>query len=307
MGKATLTASIHRFGFGVRYGILSRTLNPEPRTLLRTIYQCVLRHDLPWQAGNFKSGWLVILALAVGWGAAFASAADEPPSDLAKIVATMEQVMRGDASYSEMTMRIVRPRYEREISLRAWQLNRKYTMILVTSPARDRGTAFLLRENNVWTYDPRIDRTTRLPSSMMAQPWMGSDFTNDDLVRDSDTIDDYTHELLRTEDVDGRTAYVIRMVPKPDRPIVWGKVKMWICVKDFLQLRVENYDQRDQRINTMILDRITRFNDREIPSRITVAPEDTENERTILLYEKIDFDVDLDESFFTQRNMQRLP
>ncbi len=250
---------------------------------------------------------LTILALTAGWGAAFALTAEEPPPDPAQIVAKMEQVMRGDASYSEMTMRIVRPRYEREISLQAWQLNRQYTMILVTAPARDRGTAFLLRENNVWTYDPRIERTTRLPSSMMAQSWMGSDFTNDDLVRDSDTIDDYTHELLRTEEIAGRTAYVVRMVPKPDRPIVWGKVKMWICAKDFLQLRVENYDQRDQRVNTMILDRITRFNDRDIPSRITVAPEGKENERTVLLYDALDFDVELDESFFTQRNMQRLP
>ncbi len=247
-----------------------------------------------------------ILTLA-GLGTAIISQAGNTKPDPARIVADMEQVMRGDASYAEMTMRIVRPRYEREVSLRAWQLKRKYTMILVTSPARDRGTAFLLRENNVWTYDPRIDRTTRLPSSMMAQPWMGSDFTNDDLVRDSDTIEDYTHELLRTEEVDGRTAYVIRMVPKPDRPIVWGKVKMWICVDDFLQLRVENYDQRDQRVNTMILDRITRFKDREIPSRITVAPEDKENERTVLIYDALDFDVELDETFFTQRNMQRVP
>ena len=204
-------------------------------------------------------------------------------------------------------MRIVRPRFEREIALRAWMLGRQYTMIGVTAPARDQGTAFLLRERNVWTYDPRIDRTTRLPSSMLAQPWMGSDFTNDDLVRDSDTVDDYTHELLRTETYEGRPSYVVRMVPKPDRPIVWGKVKMWICKTDYLQLRVEFFDQRDQLVNTMRLDEITRFGDREVPARITVVPADKTDHQTVLRYQKLDFSVELDEAFFTQRNMRRLP
>ncbi len=167
--------------------------------------------------GQVMRRFSALLALA-GWNAGFVAAAVEPQPDPSQIVAKMEQVMRGDASYSEMTMRIVRPRFEREISLRAWQLNRRYTMILVTSPARDRGTAFLLREHNVWTYD-----------------------------------------------------------------------------------------QRDQRVNTMILDRITRFGNRDLPSRITVTPEDKPNEHTLLLYEKIDFEVELDASFFTQRNMQRVP
>lgn len=245
------------------------------------------------------------LTAIIGILAVIATCAAGAALDPARIVATMEDVMRGDASYAEMSMRIVRPRYERDVALRAWQLERKYSMIQVTAPARDQGTAFLLRDNNVWTYDPRIDRTTRLPSSMMAQPWMGSDFTNDDLVRDSDTVDDYTHELLRVEDVGDRRCYVIRMIPKPDRPIVWGQVKMWICKQDYLQLRIENYDQRKQRVNTITLDQITRFGDREVPARITVSPEGKDDERTVLQYETLDFEVDLDASFFTQRNMQR--
>ncbi len=247
---------------------------------------------------------LAALALTGGIAATGALAA-EPAPDPAAIVARMEQTMRGDASYAEMTMRIVRPRFEREISLRAWQLGRNRSLIRVTAPARDQGTAFLLRDKNVWTYDPRIERTTRLPSSMMAQPWMGSDFSNDDLVRDTDTVEDYTHELLRTEPMGDRTVHVVRMVPKPDRPIVWGQVKMWICAKDSLQLRVENFDQRNRLVNTMVLDRIVRFGDRELPSRITVTPEDKENEQTVLLYDKLDFDIELDDTFFTQRNMRR--
>ena len=158
--------------------------------------------------------------------------------DPAEIIHEMEQVMRGNSSYAEMTMRIVRPRYEREVSMRAWELERTYSMIIITAPARDEGTAYLMREDDIWNYDPNIDRTTRMPSSMMAQSWMGSDFTNDDLVRDTDPLEDYEHKLLRTEEYEGHECYVIEMIPKPDTPIVWGKVKMWISVDEKLQLRV---------------------------------------------------------------------
>ena len=226
--------------------------------------------------------------------------------DPAEILDNMDYAMRGNSSYAEMTMTIERPRYTREVYMKSWILGRDHSMILITAPSRDQGTAYLMRGSDIWNYDPRIDRTTRMPSSMMAQSWMGSDFTNDDLVRDSDLVEDYRHELLRTEEYQGRECYVIEMVPKPDTPIVWGKVRMWISTEDYLQLRVENYDQRDELVNTMELDQITRFGDREIPARITVIPADTDNERTIMTYQEMDFDIDIDEGFFTQRNMQRV-
>ncbi len=228
---------------------------------------------------------------------------EEP--DAAQIIDRMEKVMRGDSSYAEMTMRIERPRYQREVSMRSWLKGRDYSMIVITAPARDRGTAYLMRENDIWNFDPRIERTIRLPSSMMAQSWMGSDFTNDDLVRDSNLIDDYEHRLLRTEAYQDRECYVIEMIPRPDTPIVWGKVKMWISEDDYLQLRVENYDQQGELVNTMTLDQIKMLGGREIPSRITVVPADKDDERTILTYDKLEFDIDIDAGFFTQANMQR--
>jgi len=225
--------------------------------------------------------------------------------DPAEIIDRMEQIMRGNSNYAEMTMRIERPRYQREVSMRSWMYGRDYSMIIITAPSRDEGTAYLMRENDIWNYDPRIDRTIRLPSSMMAQSWMGSDFTNDDLVRDTDIVEDFEHEILRTEEYDGRNAYVIRLIPKPDTPIVWGKVKMWICTDTYIQLRVENYDQQDELVNTMKLDEIRDMGDREIPTRITVVPADKDNERTILVYEKLEFGIDISRRFFTQENMQR--
>lgn len=223
-----------------------------------------------------------------------------------EIIERMEEVMRGDSQYAEMTMRIVRPRYEREVSMRSWLKGRDHSLILITAPARDEGTAFLMRGSDIWNYDPRIDRTTRLPSSMMAQSWMGSDFTNDDLVRDSDLVEDFEHELLRTEEYDDFDTYVIEMIPKPDTPIVWGKVKLWIDVDDYMQLRIENYDQRDRLVNTMKFDQIEQFGDRRVPTRISVVPADKDDERTVLTYQKIEFDIDIDEDFFSRANMQRL-
>ena len=224
----------------------------------------------------------------------------------AEILERSEEMMRGDSQYAEMTMRIERPRYNREVSMRSWLKGRDYSLILITAPARDDGTVFLMRENDIWNYDPRIDRTTRLPSSMMAQSWMGSDFTNDDLVRDSDIVDDFEHQILRTEEYNGYEAYVIELLPKPDTPIVWGKVQMWISTEDYIQLRIENYDQRDRLVNTMELTDIEQFGDRKIPTTITVIPADKENERTILTYQKLEFDIDIDEAFFSRANMQRV-
>ncbi|TVQ99462.1 MAG: outer membrane lipoprotein-sorting protein [Desulfovibrionales bacterium] len=237
----------------------------------------------------------------------FCLAASSPvhADDPTDIIQRMEQVMRGDSSYAEMAMTIQRPRFSREMAMRAWMLGRDYSMILITAPARDAGTGYLMRQDSIWNYDPRIDRTVRLPSSMMAQSWMGSDFTNDDLVRDTDPVNDFDHELLGREEYQGREALVIRMIPKPGTPIVWGKVEMWICQDTFIQLRVENFDQQNELVNTMKLNEIRRFGDREIPSRITVIPAGKDNEQTVLEYQKIEFDIEISDRFFTQENMQR--
>jgi outer membrane lipoprotein-sorting protein len=233
-------------------------------------------------------------------------APDVQAQDPAEIIERMENVMRGDSQFAEMTMTIERPRYNREVSMRSWLKGRDHSLILITAPARDNGTVFLMRDNDIWNYDPRIDRTTRLPSSMMAQSWMGSDFTNDDLVRDTDLVEDFDHQILRTEEYNGYDCYVIEMIPKPGTPIVWGKVLVWISTEEYIQLRVENYDQRNELVNTMELTEISTFGDRQIPTRITVTPADKQNERTILTYQTIEFDIDVDYDFFSRANMQRV-
>lgn len=246
---------------------------------------------------------LILILLVLAFMPRLVTAA-EP--DATAIIEKMTAAMYGDSSYAEMVMRIERPRYTREIALRAWAKDRNYSLIFITAPARDRGTVYLMRERDIWTYDPRIDRITRLPSSMLAQSWMGSDFSNDDLIRDSDPVRDYQHQLLGKEDYQGDEAYVIDMVPRPDTPIVWGRVRVWVSSRNYLQLRAEHYDQRDELVNTMTFEQIARFGERDVPTRMTVIPADKQNERTILTYQDVSFDIEIDDDFFSRATMQRL-
>jgi outer membrane lipoprotein-sorting protein len=226
--------------------------------------------------------------------------------DAAEIIERMEEMMRGESSEADMTMTIERPRYTRDISLRAWALGEDYSLILITAPARDQGTTYLKRHNEIWNYVPNIDRTIKMPPSMMSQSWMGSDFTNDDLVRESSTVEDYEHRILQEEEYNGRDAWVLELIPKPDTPIVYGKVLMWVDKEHYIQLKVENYDQRGELANTIEFSEIGEMGDRIFPARMVLTPADKPDQRTILVYKKLDFDVDLSESFFSQQNMRRV-
>ena len=231
------------------------------------------------------------------------SALAQNPRDLIK---QMEDNMRGDASYQEMTMQTVRPRYTREITLKAWSLGDDYSLIFVTAPARDKGTAFLKRGNEMWNYVPNIDRTVKMPPSMMSQSWMGSDFSNDDLVRGVSTVDDYTHSLLRTEEMDGHQCYVIEMVPKPEAPVVFEKVVYWISKKHYLPVKLENYDELGDLVSTINFKEIKNLGGRNIPTVIEMIPEGKLGQKTVLTTHKADYSVSLNQNFFSIQNLTNI-
>jgi len=223
-----------------------------------------------------------------------------------EIIREMEDLMRGESSRAEVTMRIERPRYNRDITMKTWALGDDFSMILITAPARDEGTTFLQRRNEIWNYQPSIDRTIKMPPSMMSQSWMGSDFTNEDLVRESSMIDEYEHRILREEEYNGYDTWVLELIPKPDTPVVWGKVLIWVEKENYMQLRIENFGQRDELANTVELSEIKEMDGRQIPTRMVMIPADKEDQRTIMTYNRIEFNVGLEESFFTQQNMRRV-
>ena len=139
------------------------------------------------------------------------------------IITQAEEKLRGNSSRSSMTITIVRPSWTREITTTSWSYGTDYALIYISDPARDAGTVFLKRDKEIWNWQPSIERTIKLPPSMMMQSWMGSDFTNDDLVRESSIVNDYTHNFAGDTVILGRECYKIELVPKPDAAVVWGK------------------------------------------------------------------------------------
>lgn len=226
--------------------------------------------------------------------------------DATEIVRKMDQKMRGESLKAEIRMSIIRPGWERSVSMKSWSKGNEYSLILITAPARDEGTAFLKRGNEIWNWVPKVGRTIKMPPSMMMQSWMGSDFTNDDLVRESSVITDYTHALLGDSTIAGREAYKIEMIPKPDAPVVWEKVIVWITKDEYLELRAAFYDEHGSLINVMEGSEIREFDGRMLPSKMEMIPMDKKGHKTVLEYQAMDFNADIPERFFSVQNMRRV-
>ncbi len=224
-----------------------------------------------------------------------------------EIVKRSDEKMRGvESSIGEVKMTIVRPTWQREIQLKSWTKGTQYALILITAPARDRGTAFLKRGNEIWNWQPSIDRVIKLPPSMMGQSWMGSDFTNDDLVRESSLVDDFTHRLLGRETVDGRLCYKVELVSKPEAAVVWGKIVLWIDVEHFVQMKGEFFDEDGWLVNTIVSTKVGRMGGRVIPVVMEMIPADKPGHKTVLEQLSIEFDKPIPDSFFSIQNMKRI-
>ncbi len=160
--------------------------------------------------------------------------------DAKEIVRQADAHNRGKTLQGAMTLKIVRPEYTREISMHSWAKGTQYSLILITAPAKDKGTTYLKRVKEVWDWVPTLERTIKLPPSMMSQSWMGTDFTNDDLVKETSIVDDYDQTILGEEKIGDRICWKIQLIPKPSAAVVWSKVLMWIDKKDYLELKTES-------------------------------------------------------------------
>lgn len=226
--------------------------------------------------------------------------------DALSIVQEAHDKYRGRSNYTELKMTIVRPEWSREMEIRGWSKGEDYSLMLVTAPARDKGVGFLKRGKEIWNWQPRIDRAIKLPPSMMNQSWMGSDFTNDDLVQQSNLVTDFTHRKLGEEQLEGRVCHKIEMVPTRNAAIVWGKLITWIDRKDHMQLKTEFYDEEGFLVNTMTGSDIRNFDGEWLPARLEVVPADEPGHRTVVEHVKITFDVDLTDDFFSIQNLKRV-
>jgi len=223
------------------------------------------------------------------------------------IVRKADEKFNGEkSSFSVMSMKVIRPEWQRTIEFKTWTLGRDNALTLITAPAKEAGQTFLKRGSEMWSWNPSINRLIKLPPSMMSQGWMGSDYTNDDILRESSVVNDYIHEIVGEENIGGRLCYKINMTARENASIVWGKQIRWIDKKDFLVLRAELYDEDGYLVRTETGSDIKIMDGRTITSKIELVPEEEPENKTLLEIREIKFNIPVGESYFSQQNMKRV-
>jgi len=224
-----------------------------------------------------------------------------------EILKKSEEKIRGiESSYQEMMIKIIRPKWSKEMLMKGWSIGEDYFVSVVISPAKEKGTVFLKRENEVWNYIPSIERIIKLPPSMMMQNWMGTDFTNDDLVQRSSILNDYSNSIIGEESVGGLDCWIVELMPNENAPVVWGKLVMWIDKKDYMQLKTQFFDEYDELVSIMYGKSVKNFDGKKLPSIIEFIPLDEEGNKTIVERLVWEFDIYINKRFFMPSYMKNL-
>jgi outer membrane lipoprotein-sorting protein len=210
---------------------------------------------------------------------------------------------RGLSSYGEMTMTIHRPDWERSMSMRAWTQGEDRSLVRVTAPKKDRGNGTLIDDDNMWSYSPKINRVIKVPSSMMGQSWMGSDFSNKDISRVDDIIDQYEHSIVNQEELDGHTVYRIESIPHEDSAVVWGR-EMLTIRDDHVLLEHSFYDQDGELVKKLVSLEVAEMGGRVIATRQRMQKAEVADEWTEIVVATMEYDLDLRDSLFTLSNLR---
>lgn len=224
-----------------------------------------------------------------------------------EIITKADEKFNGEMSgYSLMSMTIIRPTWQRTVEFKSWSFEDDYALTLITAPAREKGQTFLKRGTEMWSWNPAISRLIKLPPSMMSQGWMGSDYTNDDILRESSVVDDYTHSIEGEEEIDGSNCYKIKLTAKDDAEVLWGHQLWWVDKKEFIVLKAELYDEDGYLVRTERGTDLRTMDGRFIPTTIELVPADEEGRKTVLKILEVKFNLKLEESFFSQQNMKSI-
>lgn len=242
-----------------------------------------------------------VMTLTCSAGSSFAA---EPSGR--DLVAEIEQRLWGTTNAGVAEMTVITPRWQRTLLLKFWMERPERTLIRILEPAKESGVGSLRIRSEMWNYLPSVERVIKIPPSMMLQPWMGSDLTNDDLVKESSAVDDYTHTLLGTEDLNGTAVYRIESIPKPEAAVVWGKILYKIGVAVHLPLVQEYYDERGELVKVLRFTEVSSRGGRQIPTRWEMQPVRKPQNKTVFIIRDISFDQSLDAGIFTLQNLQKV-
>ena len=226
-----------------------------------------------------------------------------PIPDVSRVMDYIDDLYRSETSYSSMRMTVVRERGTRALEMEAWSKGDDEALIVIRSPAREAGTATLRTEDGLWNYAPRADRLIRIPTGLLSDSWMGSHFTNDDLMRETSYLDDYD-AVLSTAEREGVTYLKATLTPKPEAPVVYSQLVFFITPQEWVPIRAEYYDD-GKIIRSMSFDEIRTISGKRIPMRMTIVPEDKPEERTVVEYLELQLDIPVDEQIFTRQGLRR--
>ncbi len=223
--------------------------------------------------------------------------------EIDQVVQRIDALYRSQTSYASIEMEVVNPHWQRILHLEAWTKGMKQTFIRILAPPKEKNLATLRIGNEMWNYLPNANKVIKIPPSMMMNAWMGSDFTNDDLVKESSMLEDYHYSFVEPPDTQPHTLY-LEFIPKEDSPIVWARTIIAVRDQDYIPLWQKYYNDRDDLIRVLEFKEIKRFNDRSIPSVLEMTTVDKAGQKTIIRYLDIKFDLPLKESVFSLRNLQ---
>ena len=254
-----------------------------------------------------KTGQLIIKALVLSILFFFAHIlplyAEKTP-DVNTIVEIMDRLYRSDTSYGEIEMMIETEHWKRTLRMDIWSEGLDKTLINIKSPSKDAGIATLRKKTEMWNYFPKINKVIKVPPSMMMSSWMGSDFTNDDLVKESSMINDYHCSLIIPENANP-DYYYIKLIPKKDIPIVWARIELIVRKNDYIPVEESYFDEKGRRMRVMEFSDIRNFSGREIPSVLVMKPLNKPGKKTVIRYLDLKFDIKLKEDTFSLRNLQK--
>jgi outer membrane lipoprotein-sorting protein len=222
-----------------------------------------------------------------------------------EVLDIVDDLYRGKSSHGKMEMIITTAYWKRTLGLEFWSKGKEKSLIRMLAPKKEKGTTTLRSGNDIWNFLPKVKRVIKLPSSMMSASWMGSHFTNDDLVKESRMADDYTFEISFEGERDGLEIIEISCHPKPDAAVVWGKVMVTVRRDDYTPLDIKYYDEDFKLARTMTFSEVGTVGDRTLPKVLTVLPADKPKERTVIRYSHINFDLELRDDLFSIRTLQR--
>jgi len=231
------------------------------------------------------------------------SAVQAAEVDVNKLIREVDRMYRSNTSYAEFEMEIITPHWQRTMLMDAWSEGMEKTFIRIKKPLKEKGMATLRVENEMWNFLPKTDKVIKIPPSMMMGSWMGSDFTNDDLVKESSLFHDYSYELIDVDSAQDKL-YYINCIPREDLAVVWGNIVIAVNKADSLPVWQKYYDEKGELMRVMRYSEVTMLGGRRIPAVMEVIPEHKEGHRTIVRYLQAEFDVLLEEDTFTLRNLR---